>query len=90
MAQHGLTINRLNQLHNCQVVIDHPTWERWHKDKPLTGRVIGWSFDDEQDEEPSVEIKYSSDLPTGWANETDTISLSRVRLANSVAIASVG
>lgn len=88
MAQHCLPINRLNQLHNCQVVIDHPTWEASYS-RLLTGRVIGWTFDDEEDEEPFVEIKYSSDLPTGWANETDTISLSRVRPANSVAIAAV-
>jgi hypothetical protein len=88
MTQHCLPINHLNQLHNCQVVIDHPTWEASHK-RPLTARVIGWTFDTDEDTEPFVEIKYSSDLPTGWANETDTISLSRVQLANSVAIASV-
>lgn len=79
-------INRLTRLHNQQVVVDHPTWESYRKAVPtkklLTGRVIGWSFDSDDDDEPLLQVKYSSDLPEGWREETDNIQLSRVHPAN--------
>jgi hypothetical protein len=74
-------IKRLNRLHDCEVVIaDHPNWRR---NKPLTGRVIGWSFDTQEDDEPLVEVRFSRDLPEGWANQTDNVVLAQVQLATS-------
>jgi hypothetical protein len=80
MALSRRLIKQLNRLHDCEVVItDHPNWRR---NKPLTGRVIGWSFDRQEDDEPLVEIRFSSDLPEGWAGQTDNVVLAQIQLAN--------
>jgi hypothetical protein len=80
MALSQSLTKRLFELHDREVVIsDHRNWKR---NKPLVGRVIGWSFDKEQDDEPMVDVRYGDDLPGGWAGETDTLLLSQVELAN--------
>lgn len=80
MALSRSTIRRLTRLHDREVVIiDHPNWRR---NKPLTGRVIGWSYDREQDDEPLVEVRFSSDLPESWAGQIDNLSLNQIQLAN--------
>lgn len=71
-------IKHLNRLHDCEVVItDQPNWR---KNKPLTGRVIGWSYDTQNDDEPLVEVRFSSDLPEGWSDGIDNVSLSQIQL----------
>lgn len=88
MALTRSLMNRLSRMHNQQVVVDHPTWEKYregttvHCKKLLTGRVIGWSFDNDDDDEPLLQVKYSSDLPVGWREETDNIRLSQIHPAN--------
>jgi hypothetical protein len=73
-------LKRLTRLHNREIiVIDHPNW---CKSKPLTGRIIGWSFDIETDDEPLIEVRYSSDLPKHWSEQTDYIHLAQIQLAN--------
>ena len=72
-------INRLTNLHDREVVISNHC--NWRKNKPLTGRVIGWSFDKDNDDEPLVEVRFSSDLPEGWAGQTDNVVLDQVQLA---------
>lgn len=72
--------NRLTSLHGREVVISDMS--NWKKNRPLVARVIGWSYDKETDEEPYVEVRYGSDLPQGWAGETDTVGLSQVQLAS--------
>jgi hypothetical protein len=80
MALSRSLIRRLTRLHDREVIItDHTNWRR---NKPLTGRVIGWSFDKEHDDEPLVEVRYSSDLPESWAGQVDNLSLNQIQLAN--------
>jgi hypothetical protein len=73
-------INRLTNLHDCEVVISDMS--NWKRNRPLVGRVIGWSFDKENDDEPLVEVRYVNDMPEGWAGVTDNVCLSQVQLAS--------
>lgn len=70
-------IRRLTQLHDREIiVVGHPNWR---KPEPLTARVIGWSYDAQNDDEPLVDVRFSSDLPKHWADQTDYILLSQVQ-----------
>lgn len=80
MALSKALTNKLTSLHDREVVISDMS--NWKKNRPLVARVIGWSYDKEQDDEPLVEVRYGSDLPQGWAGETDTVCLSQVQLAS--------
>lgn len=73
-------LNRCNKLFYKQVVVDHPAWEDVHPGKLLTGQVIGWSFDREEDDEPVVEVKFPN-LPATWPNQRDFFRLSQVKPA---------
>lgn len=80
MTLSRLLADRLFELHDCEVVVSGMS--NWKKDRPLIGRVTGWSFDKERDDEPLVELRYGSDLPEGWADQTDTVGLSHVQLVS--------
>lgn len=74
-------LNRCTKMHGKQVVLDCPAWEYLHAGKLLTGQVVGWSFDQTEDDEPLIEIKFSPNLPVTWANQRDFFRLSQVKPA---------
>lgn len=73
-------LNRCKKLFDKQVVVDHPVWAHLYPGKVLTGQIIGWSFDCEEDDEPLVEVKFPN-LPATWPNQRDFFRLSQVQLA---------
>jgi hypothetical protein len=83
-------IKRCNSLFNQHVVVDDPNWRtcerlRGYKKRLLTGKVIGWSFDEAEDDEPLVSVKYDSSLPAPWGDQADNVRLSQVQLASLAA-----
>lgn len=90
MALSRRLIKRCNSLFNQHVVIDNPNWRTCielcsYKKRLLTGKVIGWSFDEAEDDEPLLIVKYDSSLPPTWADQTDFVRLSQVQLASLAA-----
>jgi hypothetical protein len=82
-------IDRCNSLFNQEVIVsDHPNWRIYQKawsgqqKRLLTGRIIGWSWEIEDEDEPQLQIRYASDLPESWANQIDDVLLSQVELIN--------
>lgn len=90
MALSRSLIEHCNLLFNQHVVVDDPGWRVCkelyrYKERFLTGKVIGWSFDETEDDEPILIVKYDSRFPATWADQTEFVRLSQVQLASLAA-----
>ena len=77
MASSRSLIHQLTELYGRQVVVKIPFWKG---SKPLTGKVIGWIYDPETDKKPYVDVRYSDDLPSGWAKQVETCTLDQIQV----------
>lgn len=71
-------IDRCNELYNQQVRVDHP----FSRDRLLTGRVVGWCFDEDQEDEPSLLVKFEPCRWTGGHELEDYVRLDQVEVLN--------
>lgn len=75
-------IDRCNNLYNQQVKIDHPNF----KGRLLTGRVVGWALDEDDEDEPTLIVKYDAYSPPGWRNIEDYVRLDQVEVFSLAAV----
>lgn len=69
-------IDRCNELHNQQVKVDIPI----SKKQLLAGKVVGWCWDMEDEDEPTLLVKFEPCYWTGGGWLEDYVRLDQVEV----------
>ncbi len=69
-------IDRCNELYNQQVRVEIPLV----KDRVLVGRVVGWCLDEDEEDEPSLLVKFEPCRWTGGQKLEDYVRLDQVEV----------